>query len=196
MQIHLNGIIRSKYLHIILFMIISTIAGQYFGEIINFSASSLYWTASTIAQAFGALIALTWAVVIYHSGIMRERFMNLHFLANAKMNELTEINKRDTPEFKVWFDIFRESNEDKKKSKDYLFTQIANVTNVTLVLIIISIVVLGLTHHYEMLYQEDFLYANRSVAGIFIFLLLLSSYCLYLIIIGMVRALLEYQASF
>ena len=196
MQIHFNKIMRKKYLHLILIIIISTIAGQYLGEKINFSTSTLYWTASTIAQAFGALIALTWAVAMYHSGIMKERFMNLQVRANAEMNKLADMDRRDTPEFKVWFDVFRESQDDKKKSKDYLYYHMGNVTTVTLTLIIISIAVLGFTHHFEMLYQEDFLYANRSVASLFILLLLLSSYCLFLILRRMVQALVDYQASF
>ena len=196
MQIYFNRIIKSIYLHLILIIIISTIAGHFYGENFNFDASTLYWAASTIAQTFGALLALTWAISMYHSKLVKENFMNLQTLANKKMNELAEMKKRNTPEFKAWFEISLESEKDKKENKEYLYTTFGKVTNITLVLIIMSIAILGLTHNFEMLYEKDFLYANRSIAGCFIFLFLFSGYCLVLIMNRMAHALSVYLHTF
>jgi len=120
-----HRIIHSWITHYAIIYIITLIVAIIIGPLFVYNSDILYWLASTIAQGFGALIAIVWAIGLYQKKGIRERYDSLIKSANTNLNALSEAKESSNiREMKnVWYNLLRDTQNEKKENESKFYSQ-------------------------------------------------------------------------
>jgi len=179
-----NKIIYSWITHYLIIFFITLIGAIVVSPLVVYNPDILYWLASTIAQGFGALIAIVWGIGLYQKKGITERYTRLIQAANANLNALADVEDLPkTREMKnVWYGLLRDTQNEKKENEGKFYSQFgaalqsfALLIGSSLLIILFNPIIKDWSIHHQRA-------ASIVMVWIGLYLVFHSFYCLQLLI--------------
>ena len=190
-KIFREKIINSWFAHHIIIILISISIGISLSQKVIFSSNTLFWTASAIVQAFGALIAIILAVGINQiQKIMTLRNEQIKGI-NLYFNTISGLKDKTPEAYKVGINGYNKIKMETEVKLDEVFKTLGGSIQSIALLIGTGIAILICSEPFEQLSKTSPQSGSSVMITSLSFLLIESFYCIQLLINRMRDTLLS-----
>lgn len=167
-------IVKKTITTIIIIVFFSGLFGYIFGFIFEFNMETLYWMTSTIAQLFGAFIAIFLALGFH----MIQKIQNNYAQGMEAVNRMGDLQKNVDMQ-KQMIETYRETQENAQKNIDKLKNDIFQAVITIVFLILYSLIILTFTQSHLKISLPFNYDLNTAISATLFSMIVLSIYSFY-----------------